>query len=124
MYNVKDIAKLTELSEHTIRYYTNEGLIPQMERSNGGARQFSEDCLKWFKLVKCLRATGLSIADIKRYVDLTVKGDSTLKERYDILTTQLAESEKKLKEAEAQHEYLLQKIDRYKSKMQDNENNQ
>jgi DNA-binding transcriptional MerR regulator len=47
-YTVKDVAKRTKLSVHTIRYYAKEGLIPNIQRSESGIRMFKESDLEWF----------------------------------------------------------------------------
>ncbi len=93
-YTVKEVAKKINISPHAVRYYDNEGLIPFVSRTDSNIRLFSDYDLSWFKIVHCLRAIDLSIADIKRYIDLFLKGDKTIAERAKIIFAQ----EEKLKE--------------------------
>lgn len=93
-YTVKEVAQMMKISVHTIRYYDNEGLIPFVSRTQSNARMFSEYDLSWIRTVHCLRATNLSINDIKKYIDLCLKGNKTIPQRAKIIFNQ----EKKLKE--------------------------
>ena len=54
-YTVKQVAEMMEMSAYTIRYYENAGLIPDVDRSGGNARMFSDYTLGWLRLVHCLR---------------------------------------------------------------------
>jgi len=93
-YTVKEVAQIMKISAHTVRYYDNEGLIPFVSRTQSNARMFSEYDLSWIRTVHCLRATNLSINDIKKYIDLCLKGNKTIPQRAKIIFNQ----EKNLKE--------------------------
>lgn len=89
-YTVKAVAKMMNLSTYTVRYYENSGLIPFVERTDGNIRMFSEYSLNWFRMVHCLRATGLSIEGVKHYIALCMEGDSTIPERAEMIFRQEA----------------------------------
>ncbi|MEQ3362558.1 MerR family transcriptional regulator [Raoultibacter massiliensis] len=84
LYTIGDAAKKMGLSASTIRYYDKEGLLPHMNRSESGIRMFTEDDFEWIQVVERLKKSGLSIKEIKQYVDLYLKGDSTLEERREL----------------------------------------
>ncbi len=46
---------------------------------------FTDSDLEWVKIVKCLRSVGTENKSIKKYIDLCIAGDSTIKERYNII---------------------------------------
>ena len=94
LYTVKQVCKKTGLTPHAIRFYDNSGLLPKIARSEGNVRLFSEYDLSWLQVVHCFRSTGMSIADIKHYIDLCLKGEETIEERFQIILQQ----EKRLKE--------------------------
>ena len=81
LYTIGDISEKTGLPAPTLRYYDKEGLLPFVNRGNGGIRKFQETDLEWLKLIECLKASGLQIKDIKRYIDLFMQGNSTIEER-------------------------------------------
>ena len=111
-YTVKDVAKIMNVSAHTVRYYDNEGLIPFVSRTQSNVRKFSDYNLSWFKMVHCLRATDLSINDIKTYIDLCLKGNKTIPQRAKIIFNQEKILKGHLKELQDQMK-LLQKKKKY-----------
>jgi len=85
MYSIQEVSRKTGLTVHTLRYYEKEGLIPGVERSQGGFRQYTDEDLERLGLICCLKNTGMSIQEIARFVELAQKGDSTLEERVELL---------------------------------------
>lgn len=84
-YTIKQVAELTDLSTYTLRYYEKEGLLHFVGRNSTGRRVFTEDDLEWLGMIRCLKSTGMSIKQIKQFVDLSKEGDGTLKDRYTML---------------------------------------
>lgn len=87
-YTVKQAADFIGLSTYTVRYYENAGLIPDVDRSWGNARLFSDYTLGWLRLVHCLRTTGMPIEGVRRYIELCREGDSTIPERAALIAGQ------------------------------------
>lgn len=86
-YSISEIAERFDLQPHTLRFYEKEGIIAP-QRNEAGVRQYTEDDLHHLEMVMCLKDTGMSIKDIKRYFDLVEAGDSTLTERLEIMVQQ------------------------------------
>lgn len=87
-YTVGETAKILNIAPSTLRFYDKEGLLPFIERSNGGIRVFKEDDFNWLFIINCLKKSGLSIKDIKTYIDMTLKGDETIDERLEMFRKQ------------------------------------
>ena len=121
-YTVKDVAQKMKISAHTVRYYDNEGLMPFVSRTQSNIRKFSDYDLSWLKTVHCLRATNLSINDIKKYIDLCLKGNKTIKQRAEIIFSQEAKLKEQLKELQGQME-ILQRKKRYYKELLKNKSN-
>ncbi len=85
MYTVKEVSKIMDVSEHTLRFWAKSGFFPFIKRDANNIRQFSDNDLEWVKIVKCLRSVGTENKSIKRYIDLCIAGDSTIEERYEII---------------------------------------
>lgn len=113
MYTVKEAAKLLGLTEHTIRYYTDKELVPNLHRDKNNNRLFDDESLNWLLCVKHLRQCGMSIEDIKTYVDLCLQGDSTVKKRYEIMERQKAIALAQLAEAKQRAQYIEDKANHY-----------
>lgn len=91
--SVKEVADKLGVSPHTIRYYDNMGLLPDVTRDEHGARVFTQEQLEWLGIVLCMRSTGLSVSGIRHYMELVEKGDSTLYQRYQIIMEQKRRAE-------------------------------
>ncbi len=87
---IAEACKLCAISADTLRYYEREGLLPPIRRTPGGIRDYSEHDLDWIRFAQCMRAAGLPIGALSRYVSLVRKGDSTLRERKEILARERA----------------------------------
>lgn len=87
-YTVKDISQKTGISAYTLRFYKKEGVLPVVDRGANGARMFNEQYIDMVKTVQALRSTGLPLAEIKEYVELYKRGDSTLQPRKKLLEHQ------------------------------------
>ena len=71
----------------TLRYYDQEGLLPNVKRVNG-IRVFEDSDFKWLRVLNCLKNTNMPIKKIKEYCDLAQKGDKTLKQRQALILEQ------------------------------------
>ena len=105
-FTVKEVAQIMKISAHTVRYYDNEGLIPFVSRTQSNIRMFSEYDLSWIRTVHCLRATNLSISDIKKYIDLCLKGNKTIQQRAKIIFDQEKNLKEHLKQLQEQMKVL------------------
>lgn len=87
-YTVGAAAKLLGVAPSTLRYYDREGLLPFVERSNGGVRMFSEKDLGWLRIIACLKCAGMPIRDIHRYMEMAMQGEETIGERLELFEQQ------------------------------------
>ncbi|MBO6260984.1 MAG: MerR family transcriptional regulator [Bacilli bacterium] len=96
-YSISEVAKMLNVSAYTIRYYDKEGLFPLVKRVNG-IRVFEDKDFPWLRMLNCLKNLNMPIKKIKEYVDLALKGDETLKERYQLILEQEENIQKQIKE--------------------------
>jgi len=87
-YSIKEVAKKFNISAYTLRYYEKEELLPHVHRSDNGNRVYNDTDLEWIQLICCMRATGMSIAYIKQYMNLCIEGTDTIPERRNIIINQ------------------------------------
>lgn len=83
-YSISDVARIFNLSVHTLRYYDKEGLLPFITRKNSRNRVFTASDLDWVALICCLKNTGMQIKDIKQYCDWAKEGSKTGEIRKDL----------------------------------------
>ncbi len=120
MYTIKEVAEKMDISEHTLRFWAKNGLFPFIKRNENNIRLFSDNDLEWVKIVKCLRSVGTENKAVKRYVDLCVQGDSTIKERYEIIRETKLKAEKQLEELQKQLGMLEYKEKFYENLIKNN----
>jgi DNA-binding transcriptional MerR regulator len=113
--NIQQMAQVTGLSAHTLRYYERAGLmLERVERDEGnGYRSYSQEDVVWIEFLKRLRATGIPIRDIRRYTDLLRQGEQTMPERLQLLKEHQSRIEEHLKEVERHLEVIRFKISSY-----------
>lgn len=80
-YSIGEVSKKTGLSVPTLRYYDKEGLIPNINRTENGLRDFTENDLGTIHIVTCIKGAGASLKEIKHYMDMCQMGDATLNDR-------------------------------------------
>ncbi len=119
-YSIKQVSEKTNLKAHVLRYYEREGLLPFVNRSKSGIRRYSENDLEWLGLICCLKNTGMSIKQIKDFVELSMQGEETLKQRCNMLIehkknveTQIEEMQKHLLKVSHKIEYFTAQYEKY-----------
>ena len=79
------MSERTDVSIETLRYYEREGLLQSVERNTSGHRRYSTDDVLWVEVLRCLRATGMTIEQLRTYCDLGAQGDHTQPARLKLL---------------------------------------
>ncbi|WP_315069116.1 MerR family transcriptional regulator [uncultured Clostridium sp.] len=116
-YSIKEVSQKLNISAYALRYYEREGLLPFVKRDDNGRRIYTNDDLGWIQLVNCMRTMGMSIAYIKNYVKLCVKGDETKAERRNIIQDQKDLIQKEIKKYTELLELVNLKLDYYDEKI-------
>lgn len=98
VYTIGEMAKLLSIAPSTLRYYDKEGLLPFMERTDGGMRVFKSSDYEILKIIHCLKATGMQIKDIKKFISLVMQGDESIDARLELFRKRKAEVEKQMTE--------------------------
>lgn len=101
VYTVGEMAKRLGIPASTLRYYDKEGLLPFVERSSGGIRMFRETDIEWLQVIRCMKKAGMSVKDIRQYIEMALQGDDTIDLRLhmflrqrEVLQQQMAELQK------------------------------
>ncbi|KJD46374.1 MerR family transcriptional regulator [Paenibacillus terrae] len=106
MYSIKEVQIKSGLPASTLRYYEKEGILPEVGRDEGGRRVYTEKQIDWLRFVMAMKDTGMTIEEIKAYLELNAKGEATVHERRDLLVAH----KKKVEEHMAQTQHNLEKI--------------
>ena len=98
LYTVGEMAREIGVPASTLRYYDKEGILPFVERSSGGIRMFTEKDYEWMKVVECLRKSGLTLKEIRGYIEMIGRGDASLKERQELFLARKQAVERQMEE--------------------------
>ena len=106
MYSMKETCEKVGMPYETLKYYCNEGLIPNVKRNKNNYRVFSDNNIAWITSLSCLKNCGMNIAEMKEYLDLCLKGQSTIPQRQKILAIKKQELIKKQQELQKSIDYI------------------
>ncbi len=81
LYTMMQTCKETDMTYQALKFYCNEGLVPNVKRDSNNRRVFDERDVKWIKDLTCLKKCGMSIQEMKEYLDLCLQGESTIPQR-------------------------------------------
>src|SRR5699024_9175609 len=85
IYTMMQICKEADLTYQTLKFYCSEGLIRNVKRDKNNSRILDERNLTWIKDLVCLKKCGMSIQEMKAYLDLCLEGASTIPQRKEML---------------------------------------
>ena len=108
-----EMAERTGVSIDTLRYYEREGLLVEVTRAPSGHRRYDEEDVLWVKVLRCLRDTGMSIDQLRRYCVLGEQGVQTEAERRRILLDHRAEVEAQIDQRRAALVLIDEKLRHY-----------
>lgn len=117
VFSPSEAAEQSGFSLDTLRYYERIGLLDDIDRAPSGHRRFRDDDLEWLGVLRCLRETGMPIAQMRRYAELTRRGKVTMAERLSLLTEHDRQVQERIALLQAQHNHLREKIDWYRSQI-------
>ncbi len=106
MYTMMQVCRELNMTYQTLKYYCNEGLVPGVKRDSNNRRIFDEKDVKWIKDLTCLKKCGMSILEMKEYLELCLQGESTIMMRKEMLAKKQAELRNSIQELEDSVAYI------------------
>ena len=103
---MKQACEKTGLTYDTLKFYCNEGLVPNVKRDKNNYRIFNDKDIDWINSLSCLKNCGMSILEMKEYLDLCLQGEKSIPERKEILEVKLRELDHKIKEIQESIDYI------------------
>lgn len=106
MYTMMQVCRELDMTYQTLKYYCNEGLVPNVKRDRNNRRVFDEKDVKWIKDLTCLKKCGMSILEMKEYLELCLQGESTIIARKEMLVKKQEALRVSIKELEESAAYI------------------
>lgn len=97
MYTMKETCAQTGLSYETLKFYCNQGLVPNVKRDGQNHRVFDDRDIAWLNSLNCLKNCGMGIGEMKQYLALCLEGEPSIPDRKAMLLArrQALESERR-----------------------------
>lgn len=106
MYTMMQVCRELNITYQTLKYYCNEGLVPGVKRDRNNRRVFDEKDIKWIKDLTCLKKCGMSILEMREYLNLCLLGESTIPQRKEMLRKKQEELRTSIRELEGSISYI------------------
>ena len=104
---IKEVCEKFNLTPDTLRYYARVGVIPEVHRTKGGNRDYTDEDIKWVENAVCMRDAGVPVEMLIEYVKLFQEGNDTLEARANLLK----EAREEILEARKKYDTALDKLD-------------
>ncbi|ACU74212.1 transcriptional regulator, MerR family [Catenulispora acidiphila DSM 44928] len=114
-YSPAQTVEMSGFSLDTLRYYEKIGLIEPVRRAAGGHRRYTDDDLGWLDMLRCLRGTGMPIAQMQTFAELVRDGDGTVTDRLALLEEHDANVEAEMERLIELRRKIQEKIAYYRS---------
>jgi DNA-binding transcriptional MerR regulator len=105
--SIGELATLSGLSIHTLRYYERIALIEAVPRASSGHRRYSRRTVQRAEALGYLRATGLGIEDMRSYLRDVDAGDAA--DVAALLSTHAQRIAEQIKELKVRRAYIAAK---------------
>lgn len=106
LYTMMQVCKETNMTYQALKFYCNQGLVPNVKRDKNNRRVFDERDVAWINSLTCLKKCGMSIQEMKEYLDLCLQGETTIPQRKVMLTQKQAALRQTIKELEDSVAYI------------------
>ena len=110
---MKEACAQTGLSYETLKFYCNQGLVPNVRRDEQNRRVFSESDIAWIRSLECLKNCGMGIREMQEYISLCLEGQSSIPRRKEILERKRGELEQELSRIRESIAYIDRKQNFY-----------
>lgn len=112
--SIGEVAQRSGLSVHALRFYEKEGLFANpVRRTASGRRIYHEEDLEWLASCTKLRSSGMSLAAIRRYVELARQGAGNEHERLALLRDHEKQVEAQVRELQECLDLIRYKVGIY-----------
>ena len=106
LYSMKDVCRKTGMTYEALKFYCNQGLVPNVKRDANNYRVFDDRDVAWIESLGCLKRCGMSIQEMKEYVGLCERGKASIPERQALLKQKRGQLLERIRELESAVRYI------------------
>ena len=105
-FTMMEVCREAGMTYQTLKFYCNQGLIPNVKRDKNNRRVFDEHDLEWIKSLICLKKCGMSITEMRDYLQLCLEGEASIPKRKEMLAEKHERLVEQLAEVQANINYI------------------
>ena len=106
LYTMMQACRATNMTYQALKFYCNEGLVPNVKRDKNNRRVFDERDIAWINSLTCFKKCGMSIQEMKEYLALCQQGEATIPQRKELLVQKQAALRESIQELEGSVAYI------------------
>ena len=114
LLSMKQACAATGMSYEALKFYCNEGLVPNVKRAENNYRVFDEHDVNWIRSLACLKRCGMSLQEMKEYLALCLQGQSTIPERMELLQKYKQNIHERMAELQSSLDFIAWKENFYR----------
>ena len=94
------------MTYQTLKFYCNQGLVPYGKRDKNNRRVFDECDVEWIRSLTCLKRCGMSIEEMRDYLELCLQGPAGIPQRKEMLAEKRARLGEQMEQIQASMDYI------------------
>lgn len=106
LYTMMQVCKETGMTYQALKFYCNEGLVPNVKRDKNNRRVFDERDVAWIGSLTCLKKCGMSIQEMKEYLAMCLQGEASIPQRKEMLAQKQAALRETIRESQDSVAYI------------------
>ena len=106
LFTMMQVCREAGMTYQTLKFYCNQGLVPNVKRDKNNRRVFDKHDVEWVKSLICLKRCGMSIEEMKEYLALCLQGETSIPQRKTMLAEKRSRLVEQIAELEASVEYI------------------
>ncbi len=105
-YTMMQACRELGMTYQTLKFYCNQGLVPNVKRDKNNRRVFDERDVEWVRGLTCLKRCGMSIEEMREYLQLCLEGEVSIPERKAMLAAKREALEQQLAQVQASIDFI------------------
>lgn len=106
LHTMMQACKETNMTYQALKFYCNQGLVPNVKRDKNNRRVFDDRDIAWISSLICLKKCGMSIQEMKDYLALCLQGEQTIPQRKKMLAQKQAALRETMRELQESIAYI------------------
>jgi DNA-binding transcriptional MerR regulator len=118
--SIGELAKKLEMSQRTVRYYEEIGLLNSIKRVEGGRRVYTDVDLRRLKLIKRLKIMGMTLSEMQELEAMwTIEksNEKVLKRLLELLSNHLKRLDDRILDLDILRNEIMEYQERIRSKI-------